>query len=116
MHNIVIYVVIVLVIIFLGTPGSPCKSGTRTHSLITKPNFNSSLQLAVTQKRWASQATAKEDDSKISIGPRRGEEAGEDEKDTRVVYYGPISSTIKKVKLLSLSTCCLSVTSHIAWE
>ncbi|KAJ6432818.1 hypothetical protein OIU84_019949 [Salix udensis] len=26
-----------------------------------------------------------------------------------VVYYGPISSTIKKVKLLSLSTCCLSV-------
>lgn len=26
-----------------------------------------------------------------------------------IVYYGPISSTIKKVKLLSLSTCCLSV-------
>lgn len=109
MHNIVIYVVIVSVIIFLGTPGYPCKSGTRTHSLITKPNFNSSLQLAAAQKRWASQATAKEDDSKISIGPRRGGEAREDEKDTRVVYYGPISSTIKKVKLLSLSTCCLSV-------
>lgn len=89
--------------------GYPCRSGTWTHSLNTKPNFNPALQLAAAQKRWASQATGKEDDSKISIGPRRGGEAGEDEKDTGVVYYGPISSTIKKVKLLSLSTCCLSV-------
>jgi hypothetical protein len=109
MHNIFIYVIIVLVIIFLGSPGYCCRSGTWTHSLNSKPNFNSALQLAAAQKRWASQATAKEDDSKISIGPQRGGEAGEDEKDTGVVYYGPISSTIKKVKLLSLSTCCLSV-------
>ncbi|BAF13846.1 Os03g0853800 [Oryza sativa Japonica Group] len=33
----------------------------------------------------------------------------EDDKDDRLVYQGPISSTIRKVKLLSLSTCCLSV-------
>jgi hypothetical protein len=109
MHNIFIYVIIVSVIIFLGTPGYRCRSGTWTRSLNSKPNFSSALQLAAAQKRWASQATAKEDDSKISIGPQRGGEAGEDEKDTGVVYYGPISSTIKKVKLLSLSTCCLSV-------
>ncbi|XP_059457324.1 uncharacterized protein LOC132187145 [Corylus avellana] len=85
--------------------GYHCRSRTWTHSLNSKPNFSSALQLAAAQKRWASQAT----DSKISIGPQRGGEAGEDEKDTGVVYYGPISSTIKKVKLLSLSTCCLSV-------
>lgn len=64
-------------------------------------------QLSAVQKRWASQATIREDDSKISIGPRRGQEAEEGEKD--IAYVGPISSTIKKVKLLSLSTCCLSV-------
>ncbi|GMH07910.1 hypothetical protein Nepgr_009750 [Nepenthes gracilis] len=63
---------------------------------------------AIFLKRWASHTPATQDDSKISIGPDRGE-AREDEKDTAVVYYGPISSTIKKVKLLSLSTCCLSV-------
>ncbi|XP_058098637.1 uncharacterized protein LOC131243353 isoform X2 [Magnolia sinica] len=65
-----------------------------------------------TQKRWASQASRErneENDSKISIGPRRTADINEDGKDTGIVYYGPISSTIKKVKLLSLSTCCLSV-------
>jgi hypothetical protein len=74
-----------------------------------KPSFDSTIRFAAAQKRWASQATTKEDDSKISIGPQRGREDGKDEKDTRIVYHGPISSTIKKVKLLSLSTCCLSV-------
>ncbi|XP_077237410.1 uncharacterized protein LOC143879109 [Tasmannia lanceolata] len=44
----------------------------------------------------------------ISIGPQRAKKINDDGKDTGVVYYGPISSTIKKVKLLSLSTCCLS--------
>ncbi|XP_077233004.1 uncharacterized protein LOC143874413 [Tasmannia lanceolata] len=66
-----------------------------------------------TQIRWASHAArgrSSENDSKISIGPCRTEEKNDDDgKDTGVVYYGPISSTIKKVKLLSLSTCCLSV-------
>ncbi|WOH02502.1 hypothetical protein DCAR_0521891 [Daucus carota subsp. sativus] len=33
----------------------------------------------------------------------------ETKKDTSIFYQGPISTTIKKVKLLSLSTCCLSV-------
>ncbi|XP_018473060.1 uncharacterized protein LOC108844323 [Raphanus sativus] len=47
-----------------------------------------------------------DDEHKISIGPqeRKQEDGG-----GGVVYHGPISSTIKKVKLLSLSTCCLSV-------
>ncbi|XVE99358.1 hypothetical protein REPUB_Repub03eG0191300 [Reevesia pubescens] len=60
-------------------------------------------------KRWASQAKTTEDDNKISIGPHKGTEDDEDEKGAGVVYYGPISSTVKKVKMLSLSTCCLSV-------
>ncbi|KAJ8631498.1 hypothetical protein MRB53_024821 [Persea americana] len=65
-----------------------------------------------TPKRWASQAaraSSAESDSKISIGPQKSAETNADNKDTGIVYYGPISSTIKKVKLLSLSTCCLSV-------
>lgn len=61
------------------------------------------------QKRWASHSCRTQNDSKISIGPGQGAEVSEDDKDTAVAYYGPISSTIKKVKLLSLSTCCLSV-------
>ncbi|CAK9152230.1 unnamed protein product [Ilex paraguariensis] len=73
----------------------------RTH------NYSATL-LTASQKRWASQSTA-DDNSKISIGPRKGGASGDDEKDTGVIYYGPISNTIKKVKLLSLSTCCLSV-------
>lgn len=62
------------------------------------------------QKR-ASQAAASRsagDDNKITIGPK-SVDLEKDGKETGVVYYGPISSTIKKVKLLSLSTCCLSV-------
>ncbi|KAL2539769.1 hypothetical protein Adt_00747 [Abeliophyllum distichum] len=66
-------------------------------------------QLAAVEKRWLSQSTLAENDQKISIGPQKGGERGDGEKDTGIVYYGPISSTIKKVKLLSLSTCCLSV-------
>ncbi|XP_059666107.1 uncharacterized protein LOC132311947 isoform X2 [Cornus florida] len=83
--------------------------GTWQHTPSAKTNLNSAIQLAAVQKRWSSQSTASEDDSKISIGPRRGGEAGDKEKDNGVTYYGPISSTIKKVKMLSLSTCCLSV-------
>ncbi|XP_078445403.1 uncharacterized protein LOC144714526 [Wolffia australiana] len=44
---------------------------------------------------------------KISIGPEM--RPTEKDEDGDVVYHGPISGTIKKVKLLSLSTCCLSV-------
>ncbi|KAL4556797.1 hypothetical protein LXL04_034959 [Taraxacum kok-saghyz] len=56
-------------------------------------------------------ATTMEDNinSKITIGPPKGIESEKQDKDTGVIYYGPISNTIKKVKLLSLSTCCLSV-------
>ncbi|KDP25736.1 hypothetical protein JCGZ_23957 [Jatropha curcas] len=86
-----------------------CRFGISSDAQSAKPNFNSCIQIAAFQKRWASQARTTEDDNRISIGPRSGKEKGEDEKETGVVYYGPISSTIKKVKLLSLSTCCLSV-------
>ncbi|CAL0333405.1 unnamed protein product [Lupinus luteus] len=71
--------------------------------------FSSHLAAAAAQRRWASKATTTEDDNKISIGPRNGGESEEDDKEPGVAYHGPISSTIKKVKLLSLSTCCLSV-------
>ncbi|KAJ7975096.1 Transmembrane 70, mitochondrial [Quillaja saponaria] len=85
--------------------------GSRTweHTVNANPTFNLSFQQASIRKRWASQATTTEEDNRISIGPRRGGQPGEDEKENGIVYYGPISSTIKKVKLLSLSTCCLSV-------
>ncbi|KAL4621385.1 hypothetical protein ACB092_06G223900 [Castanea dentata] len=87
----------------------PRRSGTWPLCPSAKHNFASTIQAAAAQKRWSSQAINKEDDNKISIGPRRGGEGREDEKDTAIAYHGPISSTIKKVKLLSLSTCCLSV-------
>ncbi|CAN1257965.1 hypothetical protein LINPERPRIM_LOCUS9753 [Linum perenne] len=82
-------------------------SGHQAHRTI-KPSFRPAV---TTQTRWASQAAAEEDDRRISIGPRKDKEPqhDDDEKDSGVVYRGPISSTIKKVKMLSLSTCCLSV-------
>ncbi|KAK0592189.1 hypothetical protein LWI29_014915 [Acer saccharum] len=87
-----------------------CRFGTTSPApQNVRSNLYSVNQLSVVQKRWASQKSSAADDNKISIGPRRGGDAVEDEKDTSIVYYGPISSTIKKVKLLSLSTCCLSV-------
>ncbi|KAF5729514.1 hypothetical protein HS088_TW21G01681 [Tripterygium wilfordii] len=87
----------------------PYRHATELYFGSAKQNFTSPGLLDSLQKRWASQAAATKDDNKISIGPSGGKEAGEEEKDTDVVYHGPISSTIKKVKLLSLSTCCLSV-------
>ncbi|KAG6506567.1 uncharacterized protein LOC121980440 [Zingiber officinale] len=66
---------------------------------------------ATDQKRWATRVAhlkSEYDQGKISIGPPRGE-TEKDSKDKGVTYVGPITSTIKKVKLLSLSTCCLSV-------
>ena len=86
-----------------------CRSGTWANRLNTRPTFSPCIQINAAQKRWASRASTTEDDGKLSIGPRKVGDEGEDEKDSGIVYYGPISSTIKKVKLLSLSTCCLSV-------
>ncbi|XP_078160600.1 uncharacterized protein LOC144556006 [Carex rostrata] len=60
---------------------------------------------SLTQSRPASQAT----ESKIAIGPELKRTQPVEGKESGLVYVGPISSTIKKVKLLSLSTCCLSV-------
>ncbi|KAK6234046.1 hypothetical protein QUC31_006452 [Theobroma cacao] len=89
--------------------GYPCRLATWSYTQYAKPNIDSATSIFTVQKRWSSQATTTENDNKISIGPRKGREEEEDEKDRGVVYNGPISSTIKKVKLLSLSTCCLSV-------
>ncbi|XP_019196634.1 PREDICTED: uncharacterized protein LOC109190581 [Ipomoea nil] len=83
-------------------------SGTFSYTH-AKTDSNYARQLATVQKRWLSKSISAEEDNKISIGPRKGNDVGNDEKDTGVIYYGPISNTIKKVKLLSLSTCCLSV-------
>ncbi|KAM7276297.1 hypothetical protein ACFE04_018163 [Oxalis oulophora] len=88
---------------------NPLQRGIFSSTPAAKPSFKIPSYLSVSQRQWASHATARDDDNKISIGPNRGRDDGEDEKDTGIVYYGPISSTIKKVKLLSLSTCCLSV-------
>ncbi|KAI3458983.1 hypothetical protein Pfo_015646 [Paulownia fortunei] len=92
------------------------RSGDRLATVVPWPHAssakivaNSTTQFAPSQRRWSSRAAAAEDDKKISIGPRKEREEGNEEKNTGVVYYGPISNTIKKVKLLSLSTCCLSV-------
>ncbi|XP_041999244.1 uncharacterized protein LOC121748789 [Salvia splendens] len=88
-----------------------------------KFDFSPTTRYTSAHVRWASQAAVAEDESKISIGPRKGREDeskisigphkgredGNEEKGREVVYNGPISGTIKKVKLLSLSTCCLSV-------
>ncbi|KAL8551525.1 hypothetical protein ACS0TY_000574 [Phlomoides rotata] len=76
------------------------------HVSHAKVEVNSPTKFALAQRRWSSRA---EDDNKISIGPRRGRDVENEEKDSGIVYYGPISNTIKTVKLLSLSTCCLSV-------
>ncbi|XP_022765345.1 uncharacterized protein LOC111310298 [Durio zibethinus] len=89
--------------------GYPCRVATWSHTQCAKSNFNSATSIFTAQKRWASQAKTTEDDNKISIGPRKDREDDKDKKDAGIVYYGPISSTLKKVKMLSLSTCCLSV-------
>lgn len=73
--------------------------------------LNFSHPMCTSAQKRAAQATAARssiDDHKISIGPK-SRDPEKDGKETGVAYYGPISSTIKKVKLLSLSTCCLSV-------
>lgn len=83
--------------------------GLRPHVLASRTDADSPMHFYPPQRRFLSRAAADYDDTKISIGPRKGGEPGNEENDSGVVYYGPISSTIKKVKLLSLSTCCLSV-------
>lgn len=80
------------------------------HTFFSKTDSNSTVQFSAANRRFLSRAATVADKKKISTGPQReeGDEVN-DEKDNAIVYYGPISNTIKKVKLLSLSTCCLSV-------
>lgn len=88
---------------------SNCQSGHRLCRFST--NLNSASHLAATsQRRWASNVAPSGNNSKITIGPQSSaKDSHGDEDESNIVYYGPISSTIKKVKLLSLTTCCLSV-------
>eukprot|EP01018_Ginkgo_biloba_P002191 Gb_33329 [translate_table: standard] len=63
-------------------------------------------------RRSFSRATANAIDTsenKITIGPGKADDTLQHDKDKAVMYNGPISETIRRVKLLSLSTCCLSV-------
>ncbi|CAA7020328.1 unnamed protein product [Microthlaspi erraticum] len=95
------------------------RSTSGTWSSSSPPSVNSKVRFpevsSFNQRSWASSSFGAktredEDEHKISIGPQEKREEREDgEPEGGVVYYGPISSTIKKVKLLSLSTCCLSV-------
>lgn len=91
----------------LNSSASHFQSGYNLGGFGHTSGISSAVKLGGIQKRWLSQYT--EDSNKISIGPRKAPESGKDEKESGIVYYGPISNTIKKVKLLSLSTCCLSV-------
>ncbi|KAG9452587.1 hypothetical protein H6P81_005491 [Aristolochia fimbriata] len=88
-----------------------CQGFSTLQSPFTHKHVNFNQAFIGAHKRCASNvaATVTESDSKISIGPQKNATAGKEGKETGVVYHGPISSTIKKVKLLSLSTCCLSV-------
>ncbi|KAL0358671.1 UNVERIFIED_CONTAM: hypothetical protein Sangu_0716500 [Sesamum angustifolium] len=95
--------------IFIASENCLAKVHPWPHALSAKNVVNSTLPFAPAQRRLLCRAAAAEDENKISIGPRKGGEEGNDEKEAGIVYYGPISNTIKKVKLLSLSTCCLSV-------
>lgn len=83
--------------------------GPWTDTLCSKTNVNSPVQFSSVQRRFISRSAAVADRNKLSIGRENGLEDGNNDKDYGVVYNGPISNTIKKVKLLSLSTCCLSV-------
>ncbi|XP_057784604.1 uncharacterized protein LOC131001962 isoform X2 [Salvia miltiorrhiza] len=78
-------------------------------TLCSKTNANSPVQFPSVQRRFISRSAPVADKNKISIGNENRGEEGIDEKDYGFVYNGPLSNTIKKVKLLSLSTCCLSV-------
>ncbi|KAJ8543639.1 hypothetical protein K7X08_006162 [Anisodus acutangulus] len=87
---------------------SGCLLGRRGTWLSVYGARTDTTQPTAVHKRWLAQSSASQGDNRISVGPRKGVEIGNDEKDSGVVYYGPILH-YKKVKLLSLSTCCLSV-------
>jgi transmembrane protein 70, mitochondrial len=89
------------------------------HFSYCKPNYHakqdnfSLVACLYGQTRWASQAAAVKQTevsgTKISIGPKP-KQIKEGDKDDSLVYEGPISSTIKKVKLLSVHLLSLCVT------
>ncbi len=65
---------------------------------------------ALQQQRWASGGTSKEKGWKLKQRPFSSvEKAVKDKKPVDVVYEGAMADTLRRVKLLSLTTCCLSV-------
>ncbi|KAF8027512.1 hypothetical protein BT93_E0419 [Corymbia citriodora subsp. variegata] len=86
-----------------------CRSLASPRTWSCRPSLTSATQLSAGYRRWLSQSTAAEEESKISGAPRSGGQTEEDEKVDIVIYHGPVSTTIRKVKLLSLSSCFFSV-------
>lgn len=86
-----------------------CRSLASPQTWSCRPSLTSATQLSAGHRRWLSQSTAAEEESKISDAPRSGGQTGQEEKADIVVYHGPVSTTIRKVKLLSLSSCFFSV-------
>ncbi|KAL8508679.1 hypothetical protein ACS0TY_019070 [Phlomoides rotata] len=82
-------------------------AGPWAPTLYSRNNANSTIRYSPAQIRFLSHPATINENEDINIGHKKGGE-GNHEKNTEIVYYGPISSTIKKVKLLSLSTFFLS--------
>ncbi len=62
------------------------------------------------QQRWASGGTGKEKGWKLKQRPFSSvEKAVKDKKPVDVVYEGAMADTLRRVKVLSITTCCLSV-------
>ncbi|CAM8947615.1 unnamed protein product [Rhodiola kirilowii] len=87
---------------YLGLALHPRWFGTYANTPQVNTSFISNTKLLIFQKRCASHASHTEDDGKRSIGPRKDAERNEGERRKHEWF-------IKKVKMLSLSTCCLSV-------
>jgi transmembrane protein 70 len=65
---------------------------------------------ALQQQRWASGGTGKEKGWKLKQRPFSSvEKAVKDKKPVDVVYEGAMADTLRRVKVLSITTCCLSV-------
>lgn len=97
--------------IFIASGGRFTVAGPWAHTLCSRTNTNSTIQHSPAQIRFLSQSATIKENENISIEHQKGGEGNHEnnhENNTEIVYYGPISNTIKKVKLLSLSTFFLS--------
>ncbi|CAM6129006.1 unnamed protein product [Calypogeia fissa] len=68
---------------------------------------NRSLVALLQHERWVAQSTkVLSKDSAVVLGPSH---EGDVRRGATVVYEGAFSDTLRRVKLLSLTTCCLSI-------